>query len=343
MLSLSTAQNEIHAALAGLFQEKVPQAHAIHPSYGRLIEEIERVVMNGGKRLRPYLVYIGNGAINAHATRVGVAHELLHAALLVHDDIIDRDDIRHGQPTIHHAYFAHHYQKVISDDTERIHFSRSAALLAGDLLISWAYELLGQLPQSSALIARISQGIFEVAGGELLDTESPFIPEVRDPLVIYRYKTAGYSFIAPLLSGAELQGLSGEDIKALETYASSLGVAYQIQDDLLGTFGDTEITGKSSVNDLREGKYTLLITYFLEVANDEQVALYKNVFGNTAATQEEIDSLKMAIDASGAKNRTIEELHRHIEIARNQLDLLTQDSQREALGELIDLICKRSS
>lgn len=348
MISLVTSQDAVNRVLATFLSEQKQAALAIHPSYSRLYEEIERVVLAGGKRLRPHLVFAGYGAYNDSIAYVAAAHELLHAALLVHDDIIDRDNLRHGQATIHHSYESTHYQEVIANDTDRYHFSQSAAILAGDLLISSAYQLIAKANLSDEsykkAVELISTAIFEVAGGELLDTEAPFQSDCYEPMIIYRYKTAGYSFIAPLLTGAVLSHCATpDDIEYLREYATNLGIAYQIKDDLLGVFGDTDATGKSTYGDLREGKYTLLISEFKDRATDEQLRLFTAVFGHADADEHEFKNLKDAIEASGATEATRELEIRFTEKARRAAHSIGSETLKEELLFLIGLLQERQA
>lgn len=348
MLSLATSKHTVEAVLHEFIGSKRVAANAIHPSYGRLLQEIERVVFSGGKRLRPHLVFLGYGSYDASISHVAAAHELLHAALLVHDDIIDRDDTRHNQATIHHAYDTH-YNPHLKNESEREHFSKSTALLAGDILLSFAHELLAGAnlaeEHHQKTVQLIAQGMFEVVGGELLDTEAVFIPETYDPLVVYRYKTAGYSIIAPLLTGAHLspQHYDTEVLDALYRYAEAIGISYQIQDDILGVFGENDTTGKSTVSDLREGKQTLLISNFKAVASFEHTTLFDEVFGSTESSKEQLVALKSAIQASGARELTEKTAANYMKQALVHLNLLPDSELKASLLELTETLIGRKS
>ena len=305
MVDLAISKETVDTTLADFLQLKKRAATDIHPSYARLLDEVERVVFSGGKRLRPHLVFLGYGAYDETIATVATAHELLHTALLAHDDIIDRDDIRHGQATIHAAYDTV-YAHDLDDINERLHFSRSAALLAGDLLISFAYELLAtaDVPHEKhqMISSLLSTGMFEVIGGELLDTEATFTNTSADPLTIYRYKTASYSLIAPLLTGATLSSQNYDEttLDALHQFAVHAGIAYQIKDDLLGVFGNNDETGKSTIGDLREGKRTFLIDAFTANASADQMTLFTQIFGQSTASNQQFAALKDALQTSGA-------------------------------------------
>ena len=348
MITLDMSRETVNRTLAEFLSAQKASSHAIHPSYGRLYEEIERVVFAGGKRLRPHLLFMGYGSYDESIAKVAAAHELLHVALLVHDDIIDRDIIRHGQATIHQKYDIAHYAPFIDSPIDRHHFSTSAALLAGDLLIASAYELIRQAnldaEKTQAAIRLIGTGIFEVAGGELLDTEAPFIPEAYDPMLVYRYKTTGYSFISPLLSGATLSGsVSSEDLDRLRSCATNLGIAYQIKDDYLGVFGESAKSGKSTVSDLREGKQTILVTEFAKRASLAQLALFERTFGKKDASEDELSELREAFKASGALDEAARLGDEFTQLAINAVVELSDVTLQKNLHDLVQLLNERLS
>ncbi len=347
MISLEKSQQIVNETLSTFLNEKKATAVSIHSSYGRLYTEIERVVFAGGKRLRPHLVFLGYGSYDDAIAKVAAAHELLHAALLIHDDIIDRDTLRHGQATIHHNYDIVHYAPFIDNDKDRHHFSTSAALLAGDLLISSAYELirLAQLDtqQYQKATQLLNTAVFEVAAGELLDTEAPFIPDTYAPVLVYRYKTTGYSFIAPLLTGASLANTNSEaDLEHLREYATNLGIAYQIKDDCLGVFGETNQTGKSTFGDLREGKQTILISEFKKAATPEQLEAFAASFGKPTANDEALSAIKDIIRDSGALDATLTVGHEYAERAIHAARAIENENLRQNLLELTQFLSKRN-
>lgn len=349
MLTLTESKARIEPYLEKFLKEKVEKAKELHPSYQQLLEEIMRVTLAGGKRLRPHLVFVGYGSDADEILPVAAAHELLHTALLVHDDIIDRDIIRHDQPTIHHQYNTSHYVDHLDNGDDRLHFSTSAAILAGDILISFAYELLAaaDLPADAraAAAATMAQGIFEVAGGELLDTEAAFVQTSKDPLLIYKHKTASYSFVSPLLSGARLSPVHNNEktIELLHTYAINTGIAYQIHDDIIGVFGDESVTGKSTTGDLKEGKQTLLMNIFQENASAEQLRLMIQTFGNTLAETTELLELKNAIGQSGALEATTEIEQEYANNASLAVEQLGDPQLKQHLNELTALLMKRKA
>lgn len=259
-------QNELDHQLAQILADQINCAST--PQMAALWQQIAKAT-HGGKRTRPMLVNLGHRVVSGNADPrtidIGCAFELLHTALVMHDDIIDQDFIRRGQPTLS----AHYRDEAIARGKARVtaeHIGHSAGLLAGDALISKAIQLLHaacqNLPCGNHLIEVFHTAIQRSAAGELDDVlfsahiESPDLDEV---LRMHRLKTAAYSFQAPLVSGAMLAGASEDVVDQLSRFANLLGSCYQIIDDILGTFGDFTTTGKPNDSDLREGKITVLI------------------------------------------------------------------------------------
>ena len=326
------------------FQTNIAAAKLISNDYARLWEELYRLFQSGGKRLRPKMTYItyaayGGQDIDAIAP-IAAAQELLHLSLLIHDDVIDRDYRRYGVLNITGSY-KEHYDNLGLDDTTKTHYAQGAAILGGDLLISGAYQLIASSKISPELKEQVNtvlgRAIFEVAGGELLDTESAFRPKNEiDSLAIARYKTAGYSFIGPLLSGALLAGASKEQCDVVRDFATNLGIAYQLQDDILGVYGDENETGKSSISDIVEGKHTFLVDSFYALTSQEQVLEFNKYFGNKDASREQIDIVKQLIVISGALDLTQKKLNEYESFARENLDQMDISSDSKATFE--DLI-----
>lgn len=323
-------------------------ASRIHPQYEVLWLELERVTMNGGKRIRPKMTLLSYGAHGGQDVSsllpVAAALEVLHSSLLIHDDIIDRELSRRGGFNIAGAYDQTHYQKTLAG--ERLHHSNSAALLGGDLLMTASLQLLSmssfpvdRLAKARATMHRI---IFEVAGGQLLDSEAAFLSDKRaDTLTIARYKTASYSFVGPLLIGATLASETAP-LDELEIFATHLGIAYQLSDDLISTFGDESQTGKSTSSDLREGKFTHIVEGFLDTASDKNRTIFSSLFGQSDLSSTDIETLKELIKGSDAIARTEAVIDQHVGDARNALARLGMDNNyRNAFEELISRSVKR--
>jgi geranylgeranyl diphosphate synthase type II len=350
VLAPTESKDMIDAFLVPLLQQLTEQARHINPHYETLWQDIQNLYTAGGKRLRSYMTLLAYESFSDQPVTTilpaAAAQELLHMAMLAHDDIIDRDDIRYGVKNITGQYFDH-YEELIAQTDDRRHYANSAAILAGDLLISEAYTLIsetGVAPYDILTAQRlISKAMFHVIGGELLDTEASFRgANAVDPLVIAEQKTASYSFVSPFLMGATLAGASDEQKNILQQLGEQLGIAYQLRDDLLGVFGDSEKTGKSTDGDLAEGKQTLLIKEFEKLASTPQRAEFHSLFGKRSGEVAATRRLKSLLIESGAKASVETLLDAYHEHTHRLLDTLTIDTaHKKAFSVLIDLCITR--
>ncbi len=265
-----SVEAQVDLLLDAVLADATSRAQPFGDSYVRLWSEIARSV-RGGKRFRSAIVLRIHAGLDGdqHEAAVGVAagFELLHTAFLVHDDLIDQDTVRRGEPNLAatmrgDAIDAGH-PTVPAD-----RWSQAAAVLAGDLALSQAHRLIGgaDLPvaRRDALRDLLDEVVLVSAGGELADTAYGLglaNPSLEESLRVAESKTAMYSFRAPLRAGAVLAG-AGPDVEGeLDHAGRLLGRAFQLVDDLLGVFAPEAETGKSNLSDLREGKRTPLILH----------------------------------------------------------------------------------
>lgn len=333
------------------FEQSIQNAEQIDVSYKQLWETLHGLMRSGGKRLRPKMTLLSYEAFGGKDSEkiipVAAAQELLHFSLLIHDDVIDRDYTRHGTPNIAGTYKTI-YLPFVDKPTERTHFAHSAAILGGDLMLSASHELIASSPLASheKSIAQqlIARSIFEVAGGELLDTESSFVPYIDGQAVkIARYKTAGYSFEIPLMTGARIAGISDEYAVYLREFSHTLGIAFQLVDDLLGVFGEEEMTGKSTVSDITEGKRTYMVEQANAAMSAAEKKQFEQTFGNPDATISEIESAKQLLVSSGAKAMTEQEIKRYAKEARTALHRIKiSEKYREEFEKLIAKVTERT-
>ena len=294
----------------------------------------------GGKRLRPRLVvepFLALGGRDlAAAVDVAVAMELLHSCLLLHDDVIDRDLDRRGGRNL----IGRHRDAAMAAglDPERArHWGESSAIIGGDLLLAAAVRIVALLDIDRARRARLlgilDDALLLAASGEQADvafSSGVWTPGVDDLRRMMRGKTSGYSFEAPLSAAAVLAGAGEPLITALGEIGRSLGVLFQLQDDLLGVFGDGSETGKSTLSDLREGKQTLLIAYARGTDPWERVA--DEHFGKPTLDDRGAAVLRRALIDSGALERV--QVDMLLEVQR--IETLTSDENLpDRLRELL--------
>jgi len=302
----------VDQAINGFFIRSIDYATRIDPSYQRLWETLYRLIRSGGKRLRPQMTILAYEAFGGTDIEkfipIAAAQELLHFSLLIHDDVIDRDYTRYGTDNVagHYKMIYSHY---VNSSEEQTHYAHSAAILGGDLMLSGAHQMIAasSLDDKDKLTAQgfLAHSVFEVAGGELLDTELTFTPYTAgDALKVARYKTASYSFVTPLLTGATLAGINQRQTEALNTYAQCLGIAYQLVDDILGVFGDEDTTGKSTSSDITEGKRTYMIEKALGIMTETEKKTFETSFGNPNATESDIATIKQLLESTGARQIT---------------------------------------
>lgn len=245
---------------------------AIDPAVGEFAREAASAV-HGGKRLRAVVAYWGwrgaGGDPGEEIVAAAAALELLHAFALTHDDVMDDSDVRRGRPSMHRRLAAVHRAEGWSGSPEA--FGIAGAILAGDACLAWADALLTRsgLPDDALRRGRPVYDAMrsELVAGQYLD----LVQQVRgtrrleDALTVARYKTAGYTVERPLHFGAALAGADVRLIGAYRTYGQALGQAYQLRDDVIGTFGDPAMTGKPAGDDIRSGKSTALVAFALEL------------------------------------------------------------------------------
>lgn len=335
---------QVDQRLASLMDAQIRAAATPHmATLWRHIAE----AMQGGKRTRPMLVHLGYQVVgecrDERAIEVGCAFELLHTALVIHDDIIDQDFMRRGQPTL-----SAHYRDIALDQGKPVaaaeHIGNAAALLAGDVLIAKAIQVLqeacGRLDRGQQILETFHTAIQHSAAGELDDVlfsgriASASLDEV---LRMHRLKTAAYSFEAPLVVGALLAGANEDLVIRLSRFANLLGSCYQIIDDVLGTFGDASQTGKPNDSDLREGKVTVLIALTESI---ETAAPIVDGWRNGTVSNDAMRALLVTHDIESQARRLATEC---CQDAREQLsDLPMPSAVRTTFRHLIDDLLQRN-
>ena len=279
--------------------------------------------------------------------RLAASFEMLHAALLVHDDVVDRDWLRRGMPTVGEL-FRRDAARAGAPEHEAEHAGASAAILAGDLLLAGALRLATTCAADPARCRAVADVVFDAvtasAAGELDDVLLSLHrygaehPGVQDILDMERLKTATYSFEAPLRAGALLAGAPADVAERLAQAGAMLGVGYQVVDDVLGTFGDPGLTGKSVDADLRSGKATVL------TAHGMGVPTVRRVLGDLAAQRTTVHHAREALTASGAKDVAVELATDLVDRARATLDELPLPAtQRDQLDALCHHVLNRHS
>ncbi|UJP39129.1 polyprenyl synthetase family protein [Cellulomonas palmilytica] len=277
----------------------------------------------GGRGVRPHLVHAAYRAVGGTdhraATHVADAVELLHAAFVVHDDVIDADDVRRGRPNVAGTFTSRAVAAGADEDAAH-GYGRAAAILAGDLALVAATRAFATVPAPADVVAALLDLLDETvalsAAGELGDVRLALRverPAVGDALQVAELKTAAYSFALPLRAGALLAGAPAEVVAALDRLGRLVGVAFQLHDDLLGVFGDERVTGKSALGDLREGKVTALVAH---ARTTDAWPVVAAALGDPALSAERAAAVRVALTACGSRAFVEDLAAQHLEAAR---------------------------
>jgi geranylgeranyl diphosphate synthase type I len=311
-------RQQVEARLGPWLEARVAEAKRRGVDIGTVADAVRHLALRGGKRLRAVLLAAayeacgGEGGAEAVAP-VGVALELFQTYLLVHDDLMDGDDVRRGGPSL--------------PASMRVLFARGPAdamsVLAGDLACAWAQRALLEVELAPRLVASAAREFAlvheQVVQGQILDVRGS-ASDATEVEAMHALKTASYSVRGPVVMGARLAGAHDEQLAALVAFAEPLGVAFQLCDDVLGTFGDTSVTGKPCGSDLREGKRTALV---VEALRDASVAeCLGRVLGRRDADEDDMREAIARIEACGARAR----------IERRIVDLAAQSRAALARG-----------
>jgi geranylgeranyl diphosphate synthase type I len=279
-----------------------------------LLDAVRRFVLAGGKRLRPMFCYWGwRGAGRPDEPGIvaaAAALELFHAFALIHDDIMDGSERRRGRPSMHRHFADVYAARAWRGDPAR--YGQSAALLSGDLCAAWADQMFhesGLPPERLHYGYRVFASMrTEAIAGQYLDLVSGVGDgTVTGALTLIRLKAARYTVTRPLQVGAALAGAGPDLMAALMEFGDPLGDAFQIRDDMLGVFGDPAVTGKPILDDLRDGKPTVMVVLAREMADRQQAARLKELFGRPDLDEAGAAEIREVITATGARQR-IEEM-----------------------------------
>jgi geranylgeranyl diphosphate synthase type I len=296
---------------------KQRQYELIGAEAGALAAQLSRFVLDGGKRLRPTFAWWGwrgaaaDGREGVTAVlRAVAALELLQAAALIHDDIVDRSTTRRGRPTAHVELASAHRAAGWFGDSDR--FGVAGAILLGDIALTCADDMLrdaGLRPDALRRAAPIwTQMRTELLGGQYLDlcTQAAGDDSEESALRVALFKSAAYTVVRPLQLGAAIAGAGEPLMSGYHKFGTDVGVAFQLRDDLLGVFGDPAVTGKPAGEDLREGKRTLLVALALRTAADRGAAgdaaarAIRHTFGLRELSSDELESARAALVDLGA-------------------------------------------
>lgn len=315
--------------------------------------------LRGGKRLRPAILLwscsLLGGDQNA-ALPAAAAVEIFHNWTLVHDDIIDNDDLRRGQPTTHASLATMATERYRLHDAAARKFGTDFAILAGDLQHAWAYHALMSsrstgvsLELAAALSDDMRKSVcLPLISGEALDVEFPCLgpdklTETEIDRMLYLKTGALLRFSAETGARIALNDIEGSHpaTRALGEYAASAGIAFQYRDDWLGIYGSVEKLGKPIGSDLAESKPTLLIVKAFQLLDAEGRMKLRSCLGRQRYDQKIIDQAKHLISESGAEAWLLERAAKLAVNAAAQLSTLPDNPYRQLLSELLNYLVGR--
>lgn len=271
-------------------------------------QHIKEHNLRPAKRLRGSFVYFGYQLFSKDnldsVLKASTCIELIHTALLMHDDIMDQDTKRRGLPTTHEYYKIYHSSNKYRFNPN--HYGISMAINAGDIALLAGHQILidSDFENSRKIEAanRLLRGIINTGFGQAYDIELEAMGNAsnQDILDLHLAKTAIYTYENPLHIGAILAGAGKSDLELLSKYAIPGGIAFQIQDDILGLFGNEEKTGKPANSDLKQGKITLLITQALKNGSPAQIKKLKQIWGNKNLIETDANKARKIVIDTGS-------------------------------------------
>ena len=314
---------ELDAPIKSYIKDECPE---------NLIEAARQYPYAGGKRMRPTMVVASCGAVGGDrkkAVPLAVAIEYIHNFTLIHDDLMDGDEMRRGMVTSH------------------VKYGMPTAILAGDALFAKAFDIMTELDVPDSVLRKIMKlvtvAVWDLARGQQMDVNNENGQEVtmEEYIETIRLKTS-VLFAAGAAGGAMVGGADDETVKAIHEYAMSLGVAFQMFDDILGIIGDPAKTGKSAGNDIRKGKSTVMVCHALKTVKDEkELKQFRSVLGKLDASEDEIAVARDILKRNGSIDYAIEMAEKYTKDAIAKLDCLKPSDEKDYMIALAEYAMAR--
>jgi geranylgeranyl diphosphate synthase type I len=292
-----------------------------------------------------YALCSGETAPSPSVLNTAIALELSHTSLLIHDDVIDQDELRRGRPSMHYQYSQLFDRRSVTST----HLGDSLAICAGDMALLMAFELLGNVSieqtADTSLSALLARELTTVCAGQMQDVYlagSAKRPTKREIYTLMQTKSAGYSVAFPLMAGAILAGESAAVRRQLYDLGIAVGTMFQIRDDELGVLGNAGKLGKPVGADIREGKKTLLYHYLRQAASAKERQQLDAIFGNPKASQADIATVQEALlryDIPSRLQTDLDQLKRIAVQCMNRLKLAP--ARKEELRQLVEFCANR--
>lgn len=296
------------------------------------------------KRIRGSLVVLTHLMFGGKDTKnlldMAAAIELIQNYLLIIDDVADRSSIRRGAPTLHKIYLKE-LQKREIPEWQRRHLSNMLAVHVGLVASHLASKIMSDVTSNPALAVKASSIFHEnliITGlGQINDLYNPLDrPGEKETLENLSRKSSYYTFISPMQLGAAMAGASEKSLKQISDFGLPAGITFQLQDDILGLFGNPDDSGKSNIDDLREGKHTLLIQNVLASCTAKQREYILNTIGKENITEEQAEKVRNIVKSRGAYEYTHKLARKYADQAKRIL--LKQPWAEREKGMLLEMI-----
>lgn len=307
-----------------------------------------------GKLIRGTLVNLGYSLLKEkenYSNDLALAYEVFQTAILVHDDIIDNDQKRRGKDTIHYANY-NKYKNYSTDTLEVRKLGNSIAICMGDYGLSLASKIIVDSYKDNTNLSNVLSyfldTILKTIKGEILDVTLPFNSKhslitnkelEENILCIYKLKTAYYTIIGPISTGMILAGTTSEQLKDIEQFGELVGIAFQIQDDILGIY--SEETGKVKASDIKEFKQTILYSYAIETEYKDELLKY---YGTSDLQEESIKKVQEILKKCGALDYSKNKMNEMYDESLNILSNISwiKENKKELLKGFVEYLRTRN-
>ncbi len=352
MQELENYKAIVDSELEKFFDDIIKEIGNPEDPYSKVTSFLKDYTLRGGKRIRPAFTYYGyllfadgtnyDEDYMREVIKLSIANELKQTYYLIHDDITDKSDLRRGESSMHKMLEAW-YKEIFTDDEDKAKdYGIAMGIFAGDYANTLAYKAVTQTKLSKDkrldAIEILNDTDLDTLHGQMRDMHSGISSEMlteKELLNIHELKSAIYTIRSPLQIGAMLAGATEEEQKILSKYAMPLGVAFQLQDDILGLFGDEVTLGKPADSDLKEGKKTLLMIKALENAKHSEKRIINEYLGNPNITESMVKQVQDIVRSTGSLDYSVDLAKKLISQSKeslNQLEDVNPDAKEFLLA-----------
>jgi geranylgeranyl diphosphate synthase type I len=347
---LSANKTQIEVALAQFLVDWRKEVSHLGSAPMEAVEIFGEILSRGGKRIRGALAIesyrMFGGQHDTVALQAALVMELVQTYLLITDDLCDRSDTRRGGPSAHRLLETLYWERGWRDTD---HVSQSMAMVAAMLGMHRAMLVIDGLEVERSLrlraLANLNNNLSVTIQGQMLDMYNQIssTSKVRDVEQAITLKTAYYTFVNPLQFGAILADADDVLLGQLRDFSLPAGLAYQIQDDVIGVFSDEQDSGKSPLDDLREGKRTLMVVDALEQASPDDQAFLLAILGNPNISMDDVQRCRAILTGAGSRQRSEQTLAEAINQSRSALEGVSTHASEPGIAFLDGMLSYLSS